>query len=64
MTEGWRGFVNAWEEWRVEADDYRELDGERVLVLTHCSGRGKASGLEVEQMRATAAAVFHIRDGR
>jgi hypothetical protein len=21
MTEGWRGFVNAWEEWRVEADD-------------------------------------------
>jgi hypothetical protein len=24
-------FLSAWEEVRVEADEYRELDGERVL---------------------------------
>ena len=40
------------EEYRVEADEYRELDGGRVLVLVHSSGRGKASGLELGQMRA------------
>jgi hypothetical protein len=47
LAEGWGGFLSAWEEWRGEADEYRELDDERVLVLLHASGRGKASGLEI-----------------
>jgi hypothetical protein len=46
MTEGFRGFLSAWEEARVEAEQYRELDAERVLVLFHFSARGKRSGLE------------------
>jgi hypothetical protein len=29
-------------------DEYRELDGERVLVLLGRRGRGKASGLELK----------------
>ena len=33
MTEGWRGWVAAWHDYRAEADEYRELDGGRVLVL-------------------------------
>jgi len=41
MAEGWREWLNAWEDYRVEADEYRELDEERVLVLSHYSGRGK-----------------------
>ena len=45
--ETWRGWLDAWAEYRTEVEEYRELDEERVLVLTHDSGRGKASGLEL-----------------
>lgn len=45
----------------VEADEYRELDNERVLVFVHWSGRRKTSGLELGQTQAKAAAVFHVR---
>jgi ketosteroid isomerase-like protein len=50
-----------WEDYRVEADEYRELDGERVLVLTRQGGRGKISGVEIEQLRAS---LFHVRAGK
>jgi|SRR5437588_598981 len=64
MAEGWRGFLSAWEDFHVEADEYRELDGERVLVLIHRSGRGKTSRLEVGQMQSKAADLFHVRGGK
>jgi hypothetical protein len=32
------------EDYRAGAEEYRELDGERVLVLIHVIARGKASG--------------------
>ena len=52
LAEGVRANLEAFEELRAEADEYRELDGDRVLVLSHYRGRGKASGLELGQMRA------------
>jgi ketosteroid isomerase-like protein len=64
LVEGFRIFVSAWDEYRVVADDYRELDAERVLVLVHYLGRGKASGLELGQMRAKGAHLFHLHDGK
>ena len=64
MAEGWRSVLDAFEGLRPEADEYRELDGERVLVLFHYGGRGKASGLEVGQIRAKVAQVVHLRDGK
>jgi len=64
LADGWRGFLDAWEEWRVEADEYRELDDERVLVLVHAGGRGKASGLEVGQLGGHGANLFHVRGGQ
>ncbi len=64
MVEGWREFLSAWEEWRVEPEEYRELDDERVLVLSHVSGRGKASGVEVGQIRAEGASLYHFRGGK
>jgi ketosteroid isomerase-like protein len=63
MAKAMRDFFSAWEEWRGEADEYRELDGQRVLVLVRYSGRGKLSGLEVGQIRAEGASLFHCRDG-
>ena len=64
MAEGWRDIVNVWEDFRVEGENYRELDGERVLVLTLRSGRGKTSRLELGQMRSKGATLFHVRDGK
>ena len=52
MAEGTRDFLSTWKEFRIEADEYRELDGERVLVLQRHSGRGKTSGVEWSGGRA------------
>jgi ketosteroid isomerase-like protein len=64
LAEGYRPWLSAWEDLRIGADEYRELDEERVLVLNHYSGRGKTSGLELEQMRTKGAALFHVRGGK
>jgi len=61
MAEGWREFVSAFAEFRSEADEYREIDGERVLVLNDWSGRGKTSGLEI---CVKGAEVFEIHIGK
>lgn len=63
MVEGWRDFLDAWDDWRGEAEEYRELDGEHVLVLIHGSGRGKTSGLDAARMQARGANLFAIRAG-
>jgi SnoaL-like domain len=63
-AQAWRDFMDAWEEYRVEVEDYRELDDERVFVLTRRSGRGKTSGLELGQIRPEGAALFHVRAGK
>jgi len=64
MAGGVRDWLSAWEEFRIEADEYRELDGERILVLSHRSGRGKSSGLKVGQLEAKSANLFHLGDGK
>ena len=64
MAEGWRTWLNAWEDFHQEPDEYRELDDDRVLVLFRCSGRGKTSGFDLAQMHPRIAGLFHIRDGK
>jgi ketosteroid isomerase-like protein len=54
-------FRGAWEEYHSEAEDFRELEGEGVLVLTYAIGRGKASGVEMAERRAN---FFRLRDGK
>jgi ketosteroid isomerase-like protein len=63
-VEGWNEILSAWEGLHAEADEYRELDDKRVLVLATFSGRGKTSGMEVEQLRTKTAALFDVRDGK
>ena len=64
MAEGQRDFLGAWEDLRVEAGEYRELDDERVLVLARYSGRGRTSGLDLGQVRTEGVALFHVRGGK
>jgi ketosteroid isomerase-like protein len=64
IAEGTREFLSAWEDLRAEADEYRELDNERVLVLAHWGGRGKTSGLDLGQMSTNVASLFHVGDGK
>ena len=65
MAEGWRDVLSAWDDFHGEAaEDYRELDGGRVLVLNRFGGRGKTSGLEVGEVGVRAATVLHLRNGR
>jgi ketosteroid isomerase-like protein len=59
-----RQWITAWEDFRIEADEFIEIDADRVLVLVHCSGRGKMSGLEVGQLLSKTAAVFDLRGGK
>src|SRR5207249_875621 len=34
MAEGTRDYLGSWEDFRAEVDAYRQLDDDRVLVLT------------------------------
>ena len=60
MAEAARTYLDAWNDFRFVADEYRELDNGRVLVLYRFFGRGKTSGVELEQVRTEAAHVFHV----
>jgi hypothetical protein len=64
MAEGFQGWLSAWEELRVEADEYRELDDECVLVFSHFSGRDRTSGLELGRMRTKRGHLFYVHGGK
>jgi ketosteroid isomerase-like protein len=64
MAEANREWLSTWEQFRICADEFSEIDAERVLVLFHRTGRGKASGLEVGQIQAQGANLFHLRCGK
>jgi ketosteroid isomerase-like protein len=64
MAEFSREWMSAWDDWRLEAEECRELDSERVLVFTLVSGRGKTSGLDLRQAHMRGTDLFHISDGK
>ena len=64
MAEGFRSIVSAWEGFHVVSEEFRELDGERVLVLVHATGSGKTSGASLGEVGAKAAELFHVRSGK
>src|ERR1041385_3235232 len=61
LGHAWRAWMSAWEDLSIHVDEYRELDDERVLVLARKSGRGKQSGLEIDDMHAKGAVICHVR---
>jgi ketosteroid isomerase-like protein len=64
MALGWRGWLDAWTDYRTQVDEYRQLDDEHVLVLTRDSGRGKTSGLDLAETGLKAAVLFEVRRGK
>jgi ketosteroid isomerase-like protein len=63
-AQRWREFLHDWQDTHPQAQEYRELDDESVLVLFRPGGRGKGSGLEVADTGARAATLFQIRGGK
>src|ERR1700736_2536201 len=60
MAGAWRDVLRAWKDFRAAAEGCGELDGERVLVLDVRSGRGKTSGMEIGDVGAEGAGLFHV----
>ena len=57
MAAGFRELLNAWEDYRVEAEECRALPDGRVLVIFQHYGRGRTSGLELGPTRDTPRGV-------
>ena len=55
-----RAWLDEWEEWRAEGEEYVEI-GDYVVVLARYHGRGRGSGVEISQ---EGAHVFKLRDGK
>ena len=53
-------WLRGWDFWRAEADEFLEV-GDYVVVLATYHGRGKESGVEIEQL---GAHVFKLRGGK
>jgi ketosteroid isomerase-like protein len=64
MAYSWRKWLAAWEDFRLAVEEYRELDSERVLVLTRYSARGRSSGANIGELWTDSASLLHIRDGK
>ena len=64
MGEAWGRWLNEFEDFRTSAEEFRELDAERVLVLTNNSGRGRRSGVQLGGSSTPGATLFHIQDGK
>jgi ketosteroid isomerase-like protein len=61
MADAFHDQLRAWEDYRVEATEFRELDDERVLVLVQFRASGKTSAVGVDQK---GAEVFFISAGK
>jgi hypothetical protein len=68
MAEGARSMIEVIDQGRIEAEDYRELDGHRVLMLDRRSGTFKHSGIEYGgsggHRQWWGAHLFHISNGK
>jgi ketosteroid isomerase-like protein len=60
----WGDFLAAWQGHRVEIEEYRVLDDGRVLALGRFTARGRASGVDMDELATRGANVFTVRDGK
>jgi ketosteroid isomerase-like protein len=57
ISEGWRNWLSAWNDFTTRADDVIPAGDGRYLVLVHLSGRGKESGVPIEADAANLVTV-------
>jgi ketosteroid isomerase-like protein len=53
-------WLEPWDEHHIEAEEFLEA-GDRVLAVIHLTGRGEASGMEIDQRFFQ---VYEVREGR
>ena len=53
-----------WKDYRGKADEYRELDADRIRVLLSVGGRGKTGDLRVGEIQARGATRFNIHEDK
>jgi ketosteroid isomerase-like protein len=60
LTELLRSWLSAWEQCRIEAEEFHEA-GDRVVVFVRVVARGSGSSIDVEMENAH---VWTMRDGK
>lgn len=61
MAESWREWLRDWTDFRTVPIEYKVIDSERILVLVHNTGRGRTSGVELDER--SVGNLFVIRGG-
>jgi hypothetical protein len=64
LADGWRTTMAAFDNLSVTAEEYRELDDERIVVLHRFRARGKMSGLQIDEGLTKGAVLFAVHQGR
>ena len=65
LANWWRDFLTSWEDFRLIAEEYRELDEDHILVLFRRTGRGRRSGMEIGELSGSKGAeIVEVRDGK
>jgi ketosteroid isomerase-like protein len=64
VAAAFRQWSTLWDDFRIEADEFIELNADSVLALVHLGGRGKMSGIDVGHLPSKTAAVFYLRGGK
>jgi SnoaL-like protein len=64
MGRSWGEFLDAWDHLSVEVEEIREVGGNRFLALITNRGRGRISGLAVDEVRVPSANLLWLKDGK
>ena len=62
MAEHYAKWLSGWTDFRAEPEEFIVVDETRILALVHNTGRGRTSGLEMDQR--SVANLFELRDGK
>jgi ketosteroid isomerase-like protein len=61
VGSGMESLFESWEDYRLEPEEVREVDGDRVVAVLREVARGRASGVEVTSRWGY---VMTVRDGK
>jgi ketosteroid isomerase-like protein len=62
MSVRYRDWLSGWKDFRAVPEEYFVVDDHRILVFVLNTGRGRTSGLQLEQR--SVANSFEIRSGK